>query len=79
VLANDSLRQSDVRDRLVQWSGLRFVPKCWEVVQPLLCSVYLPKCVNDTEIGPFIQLPGINLTIYILLPKKHFNRVHTKP
>jgi len=27
-----------------EWAGLRHVPKCWEVVQPLLCRVYMPSC-----------------------------------
>ncbi len=30
--------------RLNDWSVLKSVPKCWAVIQPLLCAVYLPKC-----------------------------------
>ena len=29
-----------------KWTGLRFSPKCWSVMQPLLCSLYLPECVG---------------------------------
>lgn len=58
VLANDSHSQKEVHEKLAQWRGLQYVPKCWEVVQPLLCSVYLPKCTNDSHTGTYIQLPG---------------------
>lgn len=36
----------NTKDELEKWSALRSVPKCWAVVQPLLCAVYLPKCEN---------------------------------
>ena len=29
----------DVQSRLSDWSALRHVPKCWAVIQPLLCAV----------------------------------------
>jgi len=31
-----------------EWAGLRNVPQCWAVVQPLLCAVYMPRCHNQT-------------------------------
>lgn len=36
----------NVKDRLNEWEALRTVPKCWAVIQPLLCAVYMPKCEN---------------------------------
>ncbi|KAL5013281.1 hypothetical protein ScPMuIL_007551 [Solemya velum] len=48
VFATDSTTLSEVNDKLSQWALLEHVPKCWEVVQPFLCSVYMPKCNNDT-------------------------------
>ena len=36
-----------VQSNLSQWEGLRYVPKCWAVLQPLLCAVYYPKCKGD--------------------------------
>ena len=36
----------NIKDRLKDWEALKAVPKCWAVIQPLLCSVYLPKCEN---------------------------------
>lgn len=44
VLANDSVSQEEAQHRLDLWSRLASVPRCWEVVQPLLCSIYLPFC-----------------------------------
>ncbi|MGH0125661.1 UNVERIFIED_CONTAM: hypothetical protein FKN15_023940 [Acipenser sinensis] len=38
------------------WSGLRNAPRCWEVIQPLLCSVYMPKCDNGK-----VELPSQSL------------------
>ena len=35
------------------FQGLRHIPKCWAVVQPFLCSLYMPKCTNDT-----VELPS---------------------
>lgn len=57
ALANDSDSQSDVWRRLAQWSGLRFAPRCWEVVQPLLCAIYLPKCSTEGNYS-VVELPG---------------------
>ena len=35
----------EVMSKLSQeWEWLRSVPQCWKAVQPLLCSVYLPRC-----------------------------------
>ncbi|XP_032809666.2 protein smoothened [Petromyzon marinus] len=44
VLASDSHSQHDAQANLQLWAGLRSVPRCWEVVQPLLCAVYMPRC-----------------------------------
>lgn len=37
-----------LQERLHLLQGLRHIPKCWAVVQPFLCSVFMPKCVNGT-------------------------------
>lgn len=37
-------------------SGLRNAPRCWAVIQPLLCAVYMPKCENDR-----VELPSRTL------------------
>lgn len=48
VFANDSLTVDEVTEKLKLWSGLKAAPKCWEVIQPFLCSVYMPRC-NSTD------------------------------
>lgn len=37
-------------------AGLRNAPRCWAVIQPLLCAVYMPKCENDR-----VELPSRTL------------------
>ncbi|KAI3366757.1 hypothetical protein L3Q82_009419 [Scortum barcoo] len=40
------------------WSGLRNAPRCWSVIQPLLCAVYMPKCENGR-----VELPSQSLCL----------------
>lgn len=47
AFTGDVVRQNEIRARLQLWSALRRVPQCWEVIQLLLCSVYLPRCKFD--------------------------------
>lgn len=51
-LVTDSQTQLDVKDNLKQWEGLKFLSRCWSVLQPLLCQVYKPRCQNNS-----VQLP----------------------
>ncbi|EZA47218.1 Protein smoothened [Ooceraea biroi] len=44
--------QDVIKDKLHQLQTLKHVPKCWAVVQPFLCSIFMPKCVNDTVALP---------------------------
>ncbi|XP_062621329.1 protein smoothened-like, partial [Saccostrea cucullata] len=46
--ASDASSLAEAAEKLQLWSGLKAAPKCWEVVQPFLCSVYMPKCDNNT-------------------------------
>ena len=41
--------------------GLKYIPKCWAVVQPFLCSLFMPKCVNDTVYLPTQEMCKIVL------------------
>ncbi|KAM5172055.1 protein smoothened [Mantella aurantiaca] len=56
ALAEDSLSQEEVHDKLLLWTGLRNAPRCWEAIQPLLCAVYMPKCE-----GGKVELPSQGL------------------
>ena len=65
----------EVQSRLSAWSALKHIPKCWAVIQPLLCAVrtqialagliikHIPKCLA------VIQLLGVQkkLNYYHLL------------
>lgn len=52
-LVTDSKSQQDIETKLKQWEGLKFISKCWEVLQPLLCQVYKPRC----DINGSVQRP----------------------
>ncbi|KAM8882978.1 protein smoothened [Synchiropus picturatus] len=56
VLAEDSSTQEEALEKLTMWSGLRNAPRCWSVIQPLLCAVYMPKCENGR-----VELPSQGL------------------
>lgn len=49
VFANDSHNQTEAQEKLQLWSGLQSVPRCWAVIQPLLCAIYMPQC-NDSQV-----------------------------
>lgn len=44
---NDSASQLEIQERLNLWQGLQQIPRCWAVVQPLLCAYYRPRCQDD--------------------------------
>uniref|UniRef100_A0A670JFU9 Protein smoothened n=1 Tax=Podarcis muralis TaxID=64176 RepID=A0A670JFU9_PODMU len=56
LLAGDSSSQEEAHDKLLLWSGLRNAPRCWDVIQPLLCAVYMPKCEDGQ-----VELPSQTL------------------
>lgn len=39
-------------------AGLRNAPRCWSVIQPLLCAIYMPKCENGR-----VELPSKSLCL----------------
>ncbi|XP_076232442.1 smoothened, frizzled class receptor isoform X2 [Calliopsis andreniformis] len=47
-LIPENMNQDDVEEKLHVLQALRHIPKCWAVVQPLLCSIFMPKCINNT-------------------------------
>ncbi|XP_061570471.1 protein smoothened [Cololabis saira] len=58
VLAEDSSTQEEAFEKLTMWSGLRNAPRCWSVIQPLLCAIYMPKCENG-----HVELPSQSLCL----------------
>ncbi|XP_050472211.1 protein smoothened isoform X2 [Bombus huntii] len=47
-LIPEHVTQDIVEEKLHVLQALRHMPKCWAVVQPFLCSIFMPKCINDT-------------------------------
>lgn len=48
-----------LQEKLHLLQGLKHIPKCWAVVQPFLCSLFMPKCVNDTVDLPSHEMCSI--------------------
>lgn len=48
ALVKDSQTQLEIKDNLKRWEGLKFLSRCWSVLQPLLCQVYKPRCHNGS-------------------------------
>uniref|UniRef100_UPI00358FFE9D protein smoothened n=1 Tax=Myxine glutinosa TaxID=7769 RepID=UPI00358FFE9D len=44
LVLSDAHSQDNALAVLGQWTGLRGWPRCWVVLAPLLCAVYLPAC-----------------------------------
>lgn len=59
----DLSSQEKVQEKLLLYQYLRYIPKCWAVIQPFLCALYMPKCENDT----------------VDLPSKEMCRITQKP
>lgn len=59
--------QEHVQEKLLLYQGLKNVPKCWTVIQPFLCSLYMPKCDKDQ-----VDLPSKELCRNIFAPCKFF-------
>ncbi|WAR16542.1 SMO-like protein [Mya arenaria] len=51
VYTNGSLSQVEIQTQLDAWSHLKAVPECWSIIQPFLCSVYLPRCDQGESTG----------------------------
>ncbi|XP_037786917.1 smoothened homolog isoform X1 [Penaeus monodon] len=50
--------QQVAREHLEFWSRLRNIPRCWAVVQPLLCAVFFPRCDRSS-----VQLPSQKMCV----------------
>ena len=48
-IATDSKNQKEIEKNLQRWKALSFLPRCWEVLKPLLCSVYMPECDESSH------------------------------
>lgn len=63
----DLATQEEVQEKLNLFDYVRYVPKCWAVIQPFLCALYMPKCENGT-----VDLPSREMCRITLEPCKIF-------
>lgn len=63
----DLKTQEEAQEKLLLYKYLRYIPKCWAVIQPFLCALYMPKCKNDT-----VDLPSREMCKITLGPCKIF-------
>ncbi|XP_018796507.1 PREDICTED: protein smoothened [Bactrocera latifrons] len=56
----DYQNQDQMLKHLSNYRALRNVPKCWAVIQPFLCSVFMPKCeqINGKDM---VYLPSVEM------------------
>uniref|UniRef100_A0A1B0C9F1 Protein smoothened n=1 Tax=Lutzomyia longipalpis TaxID=7200 RepID=A0A1B0C9F1_LUTLO len=57
---SDSYSQEQILDRLQTYQALKYVPKCWAVIQPFLCAVFLPKC-ESIQGKEYVYLPSLEM------------------
>ncbi|XP_014469043.1 PREDICTED: protein smoothened-like isoform X2 [Dinoponera quadriceps] len=62
-LIPEHITQNIIEERLHLLQALRHVPKCWAVVQPFLCSIFMPKCMNN-----MVELPSHEMCKMVLGP-----------
>ncbi|CAG9773620.1 unnamed protein product [Ceutorhynchus assimilis] len=63
--------QAKVQEKLQLYEQyLRYIPKCWAVIQPFLCAMYMPKCNNGTEGTETVDLPSREMCKITLQPCK---------
>lgn len=53
--------EEQVQEKLQLYQYLRYIPKCWAVIQPFLCALYMPKCINDVVDLPSKEMCKITL------------------
>ncbi|KAK0179934.1 hypothetical protein PV327_005631 [Microctonus hyperodae] len=55
-LIPEPITQEVVEERLRDLQALRHIPKCWAVVQPFLCSLFMPKCIDGNVDLPLHEM-----------------------
>lgn len=58
-LSNEESQEQSLR-KLTQLEATRYVPRCWAVIQPFLCAVYMPKCTRSND-RDYVYLPSYEM------------------
>lgn len=53
--------EEQVQEMLQSYYYLRYIPKCWAVIQPFLCALYMPKCENKQVDVPSKEMCNITV------------------
>lgn len=56
-------------ERLERYSVLKHVPKCWAVIQPYLCAMFVPKC-EEIRNKEMVYLPSLEMCRIVMEPCK---------
>ncbi|KAI1289459.1 Protein smoothened [Halotydeus destructor] len=48
--------EQQVRSYLSKFEVIRKIPRCWTVLQPLLCTLFLPRCDNNLTVQPTYEM-----------------------
>lgn len=58
-LSNEESQEQSLR-KLYQLEASRYVPRCWAVIQPFLCAVFMPKCIRSKN-QEYVYLPSYEM------------------
>lgn len=56
ALTGEFRTQQEVHDHLSKWTVLKKIPRCWIALQPLLCTLFLPRCENNLTYLPTAEM-----------------------
>ncbi|ESN90609.1 hypothetical protein HELRODRAFT_71023 [Helobdella robusta] len=72
--------QEEVDENLSRWQNIRNVPKCWDAIRLLLCTVFLPNCqYNSSSDTSRVQLPDKELCKKVKEPCKLIDELKLWP
>lgn len=66
--------EEQMQEVLHLYQYLRYVPKCWAVIQPFLCALYMPRCEDDK-----VYLPSKEMCRITMGPCKIFHETGIFP
>ncbi|CAD7078690.1 unnamed protein product [Hermetia illucens] len=61
------ITQNEIKNDLIRFEALKYVPRCWAVVQPFICAVYVPKC-EKIKNKDMVYLPSLEMCKITLEP-----------
>lgn len=62
-------RQKESMDMLSKLFAMKYLPQCWAVMQPFLCSVMFPKCETTDDVN-LVFLPSMEMCQKTMEPCK---------